>query len=103
MTATNHKIDGPPGFFLATHLSDAEFFAIRRTPGTVLRFEISSNAIEKLRIAGAVQRPIPRGRNSPFFAGDELHVPTSAFGVFNQLRRNGEIAVILEYNSWLNP
>src|SRR5215470_16596430 len=34
--AAARKIDGPPGFFLATEVDDAIFFALRRAPGGVL-------------------------------------------------------------------
>ena len=34
--AASNKIDGPPGFFLATEITDAEFFALRRAPGGAL-------------------------------------------------------------------
>src|SRR5262249_28808707 len=34
------KIDGAPGFFLATDLASAEFFAIRRSPGVVVEFQL---------------------------------------------------------------
>jgi hypothetical protein len=35
--ALANKIDGPPGFFLATHPDSAPFFAVRRAPGTILQ------------------------------------------------------------------
>lgn len=91
--AAQHKIDGPAGFFLASELADAEFFALRRSPATVLRYELSSLAMGTLTSAGAVRRSIPCGRSSPFFAGDELWIPPSAFAVFDRLRNAGAILV----------
>ena len=89
------KIDGPPGFFLATDLADAEFFALRqlRGPGAVLLFDISATALSSLSARGAVRRPVPRGPRSPRFGGDELHVPPDAFELFNDLCRSGEIVI----------
>lgn len=65
--AANGKIDGPPGFFLAAEIADAEFFALRRVQSSVVRFEISYTAMQQLLLSSAIDRPIPRGRNSPFF------------------------------------
>jgi hypothetical protein len=93
--AAQNKIDGPPGFFLATELPDAEFFALRRSAGIVLRYEISENALQELERWDAVVRPVPRGRASPLFLGSELFVPTAAFRAFNELRMSGEIVVSL--------
>ncbi len=42
--AAAKKIDGPPGFFLATEIADAEFFALRRAPGGILEFSLSTKA-----------------------------------------------------------
>ncbi|GLY67236.1 hypothetical protein [Amycolatopsis taiwanensis] len=85
--------DGPGGFFVATHASDAEFFAVRNGSGAVIKVKISDGAMTQLRDAGAVQRAIPTGPKSPTFAGEEFHIPTSAFDLFNQLRASGEITV----------
>ena len=87
------KIDGPPGFFLAFSLADAEFFALRRRSGAVVEYEASPAALERLIVAGAVQRPIPVGLRSPQFSGDELFVPIVAFEKFNELMIAGEIAL----------
>lgn len=89
--AATRKIDGPPGFFLSKHMADAEFFALRRGRGTVLKIELSAAAMNELSIAGAVRRPIPRSSKSPKFHGDELFVPFSAFDLFNRLRSLDEI------------
>jgi hypothetical protein len=39
--ATANKIDGPPGFHLATDPGAAEFFAYRRSPGMILQYNVS--------------------------------------------------------------
>jgi hypothetical protein len=90
------KIDGPPGFFMAFEVADAEFFALRQRRGaaTVVSIEISSRAMAELIAHGADRRAIPRGLRSPRFAGDELYVPTAAFDKFNELRGSGEIAML---------
>lgn len=89
--ANARKIDGPPGFFLATALPDAEFFGVRRGQGVVIRFQFSPEAVRRLAAAGMMRRPIPRGPRSPWFVADELYVPPSAFDTFNRLRQAGEI------------
>jgi hypothetical protein len=38
------KIDGPPRFFLATHIDTAENFAYRRALGVVLDYKLSAEA-----------------------------------------------------------
>jgi hypothetical protein len=92
-TAAALHIDGESGFYLATHEGDAEFFAARRPEGpVVLTFELSILAMEALKGAGAVQRGVPGGR-PPYFTGDELFVPTTAFEAFNELMSKGEIRV----------
>jgi hypothetical protein len=91
--ATIGYLDGPGGFHLATSEGDAEFFAARRGAGTVLRVDISDDAGNALRSAGASMRSIPRGPKSPFFEGQEMHIPESAFDLFNQLRTGGGISV----------
>ncbi len=86
------KIDGPPGFFLATEVTDAEFFALRRAPGGILEFALSPKAVKQLKSSGAVQRPIPPGKTARFM-GDEIVIPTDAFDLFNRLREAGKIIV----------
>lgn len=86
------KIDGPPGFFLAVEYDDAEYFALRRGRGAVLRYEVSGTALRKLERAGLVQGPIPPGwLFTP--VGDQLLVPVDAFNLFNNLLFAGEIVV----------
>jgi hypothetical protein len=84
------KIDGPPGFFLATHSEDAMYFALRRQ-GTVLEYKFSAHAIQKL---GGMQAP-PLGALGKFgrFMGGEVVVTNDAFGLFNSLREAGHITV----------
>lgn len=86
------KIDGPRGFFLATEYDDAEYFALRRVRGAVLRFEVSGTAFGQLSGVGLAQGPIPSGwLFTP--VGDELVVFVDAFDLFNDLRSVGEIVV----------
>lgn len=89
--AAARHTDGPGGFFMATHYDDAEYFALRRTPGFVVDITFSARAMDPLRGAGAAVRDIPGGPRSVRFAGQEFHVPTSAFDLFNELRRSGDI------------
>src|SRR5712691_1560272 len=91
--AAARKIDGPPGFFLATEVDDAIFFALRRAPGGVLEYRLSANAVEQLQVAGAVYRPIPPGKAIRFL-GNEFHIPPEAFALLNQLRAAGEIVIV---------
>ncbi|WP_234029304.1 hypothetical protein [Streptomyces sp. PsTaAH-124] len=92
--AAANYTDGPGGFFLATHYGDAEYFALRSgsAPG-IIKVKITDSAIVKLQNAGAVTRKIPETPKSPKFEGYEFHIPNSAFPLFNQLRRSGEIEV----------
>ena len=90
--AAAREIDGPPGFFLATEVDDAIFFALRRAPGGVLEYRLSANAVEQLRVAGAVYRPIPPGRAIRFL-GNEFYIPPGACALLNQLRAAGEIVI----------
>lgn len=85
--------DGPGGFFVATHASDAEFFAVRNGRGAVVKVTITDDAMAQLRDAGAVTRSIPTSPKSPKFAGEEFHIPASAFDLFNQLRASGGVDV----------
>jgi hypothetical protein len=94
-TAALLKTDGLPGFFLASRAADAEFFAVRQTrgPAVVLQYELSVTAVTALASAGALLQPIPLGRKSPIFTGDELYVPRHAFDEFNRLLRTREIVI----------
>lgn len=91
--AAARKIDGPPGFFLATDVDDAIFFALRRAPGGVLEYRLSSHAVEQLRVAGAVYRPIPPGKAIRFL-GNEFYIPLEAVDLFNRLGAVGEIVIV---------
>jgi RHS repeat-associated protein len=91
--AAETHIEGDPGFYLATHEGDAEFFAARREPGGVIQYGLSPRAVSALQDEGAVFRPIPGGPSSASFAGREFFVPSRAFGPFNSLREAGEIVV----------
>jgi hypothetical protein len=68
--AAAHHIDGETGFYLATALGDAEFFAARRWEGAVLVFELTDLAEKRLMDAGASLSLIPggdSGRTAPVF------------------------------------
>ena len=91
-TATAEKIDGPPGFFLAASPADAEFFALRRAPGAVLRYTLTGPAMAALIEAGAKVQAIPPG-NPPYFGGPEMWIPPVAFAVFNAQVDGGAIRV----------
>jgi hypothetical protein len=93
--ALEFKIDGPLGFFLATEIGDAEFFALRQMRGgaVILAFEWTDNARNLLENAGAMHRPIPRGPNSPWFAGEEWFIPPTLFELHNKLLQSGKIRV----------
>jgi hypothetical protein len=89
--ATGNKIDGPVGFYLATDPVAAEYFALRRDPGTVLQYRLSSYAIGALTTAGSQLQPIPAG--GVRLPGSEFFIPPSAFPLFNSLRTSGNITV----------
>jgi RHS repeat-associated protein len=89
--AASSKIDGSAGFFLATNSSDAMFFAARRSPGTVLQYNLTGNAMRELS-ATSIFRTIPSGATSTF-VGSELIIPHTSFRTFNNLRRAGDITV----------
>ncbi|MFF7127276.1 polymorphic toxin-type HINT domain-containing protein [Streptomyces sp. NPDC008240] len=92
--AAANYTDGPGGFFVATHYGDAEYFAMRSGSSRgIIKVTISDDAMVQLREAGAVTRSIPEGPKSMRFEGEEFHIPTSAFGLFNQLRASGGINV----------
>jgi len=91
--AIARKLDGPPGFFMAMELDDAIFFALRRQPGGVLQIDLSDEAVSQLASHGLVRQPIPQGRRSPRFSGDELLVPPELFERFNRLRHTGDIVI----------
>jgi RHS repeat-associated protein len=92
-TALAQKYDGPLGFFLATALGDAEYFALRREPGGVIQYQMTTGALSTLLGSGATLGPIPVGPNSPYFTGSELFIPPQSFGTFDMLRTRGDIRV----------
>lgn len=91
--AAASKLDGPQGFFMATDEAAAEFFALRRSPGGMLQYDLSADAVRQLEAAGARLGPIPQGNFPGHLPGNEFVVPPSAFGLFNELRAAGEIVV----------
>jgi hypothetical protein len=91
--AADLHIDGDQGFYLADDQGDAEFFALRRWSGTVVVYEFSQHALDRLFAAGAVRDPIPGGR-PPYFEGQELFVPVTLFPLFNELLKGGESYVV---------
>jgi hypothetical protein len=70
--AAARKIDGPPGFFLATEVEDAVFFALRRAPGEVVALRLACQAVETLQAAGAIRRRIPPGKTIQFLGDNVL-------------------------------
>lgn len=87
--AAGNKIDGLPGFYLATDYDDAAFFATRRGDGAVIQFIISNKALGGLNANGAYFQKIPVGG---FRAdGYEYLVPPQAFGTFNSYRKTEDI------------
>ncbi|WP_145050104.1 hypothetical protein [Lignipirellula cremea] len=91
--AALNKIDGPPGFHLATELEDALAFAARRRKGTALKYRFSPAAREQLDAAGIIRQPIPGGPKSLRTIGDELLVKPEQYGLFNELLEAGEIVI----------
>jgi hypothetical protein len=90
-SAAARKIDGPEGFFLATHPEDAAYFAARRGQGTVLQYQFTPDAVQQL--GGLPVTPLgPLGKFGRF-AGGETAVPTKAFDLFNSLQQSGQITV----------
>jgi hypothetical protein len=88
--AAARKIDGPPGFFLAADALEAEYYAVRRSPGAILEMEISQLAMTRLLGAGMIRQPMPSGARFTAF-DEELVIPPQAFSVFEQLRASGDI------------
>ena len=91
--ASANKIDGPPGFYLATEWVTAEFFAVRRAPGTILRYAMTGSVLTGLLADGALLVPIPQGNFPTPFPGEQLVVPPVRFPHFNALRDTGAITV----------
>jgi hypothetical protein len=89
------KIDGPPGFFLATDADVAMYFAARRPDRyTVVEFQIPEEALAALTDAGAQIRPIPQGAAAFPFRGQELVVTAPGVEAFNTMLDQGVIRVI---------
>ncbi len=91
IAASARKIDGPDGFYMATDLDDAMYFAGHRHKGTVLEIEFSEVARQQLNGSGLVLQPIPGGPRSPNFNGDELFVNPEMYSLFNRLVESGDI------------
>jgi hypothetical protein len=89
--------DGQPGFYLASALADAEFFAVRHGSGRVIAYDVSGTALEELLKGGATYGPIPIGPSSPYFTGSQLFIPSALFQMFNELVDKGEISVHSEF------
>jgi hypothetical protein len=85
--------EGELGFYLASDIGDAEFFAVRQGEGRVITFELDASAVEQLLVGHAIYHPLPRGPASPYFSGDELFVPAKLFSQFNELAEKGLIRV----------
>ncbi len=85
------KIDGPVGFFLATHADDAAYFATRRGTGAILEYHISPSAAEAL---GLTVTPLGGLGKFGRFLGGEVVIPVSSFEKFNTLRAGGGIIVV---------
>ena len=93
--AAARSAGAPSGFYLATDSATAQHFALTRSPGGVLQYQLSPSAVTQLRGAGARIGPIAPGPNGfPVFPGQEFVVPPDAFGLFNGLRSSGQIIVL---------
>jgi RHS repeat-associated protein len=91
--AVENYTDGPGGFFLATHVWDAEHFAFRLGRGGVIKVTIDAASLVQLQEAGSVMSPLIKGDRTPHFKGDQLQIPVSAFDLFNELTNRGGIVV----------
>jgi hypothetical protein len=88
--ASSEKKDGPVGFYLATTVADAEYFAARRPGSAILTVRMRTSAYEQLVGAGSLLAPIPGGPR-PVFAGVQFYIPPAAFSVFDLNRAAGNI------------
>lgn len=87
--AARRKVDGPPGFFLATHPDDASFFAARRG-GTLLIVEMAEDVYRDLRRRGMVGHPIP-GPRPPFFKVHEIVILVVLLARVNAFLDSGDV------------
>jgi hypothetical protein len=93
--ARTHHLNGAPGFYMTTERNDAEYFALRRTVGGIVAIDIDQDAIEQLLRHGASLQPIPETPMSASFDGDELYIPARLFDLFNSMRKEGRIHVVV--------
>jgi RHS repeat-associated protein len=91
LTAGSGKIDGPPGFYLATDPDAAAYFALRRQ-GAILQYTLTQSAYDSLMSGGAQFGSIPPG-GMAYFPGYQLLIPPSLFPTFNGLQGSGQIVV----------
>jgi len=89
--AAANKLDGPPGFFLATHADDAAYFAARRE-GFILQYNFSPTAVKQL--GGLTSTPLGALGKFGSFVGGEVVIAPGSFDLFNSLVQSGEITVI---------
>ena len=86
------------GFYLATNMDDATYFAFRNLPPALIQVTMQKNAIESLTRAGARLQPIGGGAN---FAGQEFFIPPKAFPTFDKLRMNQKIHIrLMNQSEW---
>jgi hypothetical protein len=90
--AVAQKIDGKVGFFLATHVDDAAYFALRRS-GAILEFQFSEHAVRQL--GGLETSPLGALGGYGYFLGGEVRIAAGMFERFNGLLAGGHIRVKL--------
>lgn len=83
-----------PGFYLATDPDVAMYFASLHNKGvTLLRYAMTTIALDSLLARGATLGPVPRGAAIGSFPGSQLLVAPPLFGQFDALVREGSIGV----------
>jgi hypothetical protein len=83
-----------PGFYLATDPDVGMYFASLHNKGvTLLRYAMTTVALESLLAGGAALGLVPRGAAIGAFPGKQLLIAASQFGQFNALLRDGSIGV----------
>ena len=83
-----------PGFYLATDPDVGMYFASLHNKGvTLLRYAMTTVALESLLAGGATLGPVPRGAAIGAFPGRQLLIAAPQFGLFNALLRDGSIDV----------